>query len=172
VLANGPVRTVFELRYDAWDAAGAKVSELKRFTVDAGHYFDRIDSAFDFTGPSQLTAAIGLNRHPSDKGEEQKVDFTENQADGALVQWVSQKSLGDFGVAVIVPPEQKPSFAGDARNALVLAPASPGRALRYYVGAAWTRGSEFKSQQDWQRYVSEEAARLRAPVSVALSAGR
>ena len=36
VLANGPIRAIFELSYDAWDAAGAKVSEVKRFTVDAG----------------------------------------------------------------------------------------------------------------------------------------
>jgi pectinesterase len=172
VLANGPVRAVFELRYDAWDAAGTKVAEVKRFTVDAGHYFDRIDSTFSFSGPQQLTAAIGLNRHPSDKGEEKKVDFIESRADGALLQWVTQNTLGDFSVAVIVPQAENPSFGGDARNALVFAPAAAGQPLRYYVGAAWTRASEFKSPQDWQRYVAEEAARLRSPVTVSLAAAR
>jgi hypothetical protein len=29
ILANGPVRTVFELSYEAWDAGGVKVSETK-----------------------------------------------------------------------------------------------------------------------------------------------
>jgi pectinesterase len=166
------VRAVFELSYDAWDAAGAKVTEVKRFTTDAGHYFDRIDSTFGFSGPQQLVAAVGLNRHPSDKGQEVKVDFSEDAADKALVQWVTQKSLGDFGVAVIVPTAAKPAFAGDKNNALVLAPVVSGQPLRYYVGAAWTRAGDIKSQQDWQRYVADEAARLRTPVSVSVAAAR
>lgn len=164
ILANGPVRTVFELSYDAWDAAGGKVAEVKRFTVDAGRYFDRIDSTFSVTGKPAATVAIGLNKKPSDAGQEVEVRFAENAKDGTLVQWVRQKSFGDFGVALIVPAAT--GFAADQRNALVLAPLSAGQPLRYYVGAAWTRGSPFASEADWQRHVAEEAARLRAPVSV------
>jgi pectinesterase len=170
ILANGPVRTVFELSYDGWDALGTKVSEVKRFTVDAGRWFDRIDSTFTFSGPAQLNAAVGLNKRPSDKGQEVKVDFAENAKDGSLVQWVTQKSFGDFGVAVIVPTAS--SFAADERNALVTAPITSGQPLRYYVGAAWTRGSPFAKQADWQREVALEAARLRAPVEVSVTTGR
>src|SRR5690349_8781623 len=36
VLANGPIRLVFELDYAGWDAGGAKVSETKRVILDAG----------------------------------------------------------------------------------------------------------------------------------------
>jgi len=186
ILANGPIRTVFELHYDAWDAAGAKVTEVKRFTVDAGRWFDRIDSTFTFAGPNQLTAAVGLNKRPSDKGQEVKVDFSDVQADGSLVQWVTQRSFGDFGVAVIVPPASGSSvgasagasaaasvgFAADERNALVTAQVTSGQPLRYYVGAAWTRGSPFATQADWKRHVADEAARLRAPVSVQVATGR
>ena len=169
ILANGPVRTVFELHYDAWDAAGTKVAEVKRFTVDAGRYFDRIDSTFTFTGPAQLTAAVGLNKKPSDKGQEVKVDFTDKRADGSLVQWVTQRSFGDFGVAVIVPTAS--GITSDERNGLVTAPVVSGQPLRYHVGAAWTRGSPFATRADWERHVAEEAARLRAPVSVSVKAG-
>ena len=172
ILANGPIRTVFELHYDAWDAAGTRVSEVKRFTVDAGRYFDRIDSTFTFTGQPRLTAAVGLHKRPSDKGQEVKVDFSEDAADGSLVQWVTQRSLGDFGVAVIVPPASGNGFAADERNGLVTAPVTSGQPLRYYVGAAWTRGSPFATQADWKRHVAEEAARLRAPLTVTLAAGR
>jgi hypothetical protein len=171
VIANGPVRTVFELAYDGWDAAGTRVSEVKRFTVDAGHYFDRIDSTFSFGGKPNLIVGVGLNKTPSDKGQDPKITYAENQADGSLVQWVAQRSNGDFGVALIVPGASRPAFTTDARNSLVLAPVQSGQALRYYVGAAWTRAGEITSQQQWQRYVADEAARLRAPVTVKLSSG-
>jgi len=170
ILANGPIRTVFELHYDAWDAAGAKVSEVKRFTVDAGRYFDRIDSTFTFSGVPKLTAAVGLHKRPSDKGQEVKVDFSETAGDGSLVQWVTQRSFGDFGVAVILPPTggAATGFASDERNALATAPIVSGQPLRYYVGAAWTRGSPFATQGEWQRHVADEALRLRSPVSVSV----
>jgi hypothetical protein len=169
VLANGPVRAIFELTYDGWDAAGTRVAEVKRFTVDAGHYFDRIDSTFDFAGNGTLQAAVGLNRNPADRDEEARSTFTEDVAHKALVQWVAQKKIGDFGVAVILP-SASPVFGGDARNAFMLAPATSGKPLRYYVGAAWTRGGEITSGQQWKRYVADEAARLAAPVRVSLSA--
>jgi pectinesterase len=173
VLANGPVRSIFELSYEGWDAAGVKVAEVKRFTVDAGHWFDQIDSTFTFTGPAQLTAAIGMNRTPTDKGQQPKVAFTRAAPDGALLQWVEQRSNGAFGAAIIVPSEKQAAFAEDARNALILAPVASGKALRYYVGAAWDRAApQFKSQQDWQNYVAAESLRLRTPVTVSLSGTR
>lgn len=172
VLANGPVRAIFELTYDSWDAAGVKVSELKRFTVDAGHYFDQIDSTFSFTGPQQLTVAVGLNKTPTDKGQDAKVNFTRPASDAALIQWITQRSNGAFGTAIILPAAAAQAYAEDAHNALMLAPVSAGKALRYYVGAAWTRSGDFTTEQDWQRYVAAESARVRAPVSVSLSGTR
>jgi len=170
VLANGPVRAIFELAYDGWDAAGTRVAEVKRFTVDAGHYFDRIDSTFDFAGNGTLQAAVGLNRNPADRDEEGRSTFTEDGAHKALVQWVAQKKSGDFGVAVILPSAGAPAFGGDARNAFMLAPAASGKPLRYHVGAAWARAGGITSEQQWKRYVADEAARLAAPVRVSLSA--
>jgi hypothetical protein len=49
---------------------------------------------------------------------------------------------------------------------MMLAKATSGQPLRYYVGAAWTRGGEITSRDKWQRYVADEAARLRSPVKV------
>jgi hypothetical protein len=170
VLANGPVRAIFELTYDGWDAAGTKVAEVKRFTVDAGHWFDRIDSTFTFAGTGPLQAAVGLNKEPADKGEDGKSTFTEDAKSKALVQWVAQKKSGDFGVAVILPSAGNPAFGTDARNAFMLAPVTSGQPLRYYVGAAWTRGGDIASEQQWKRHVADEAARVAAPVRVTLSA--
>jgi hypothetical protein len=138
--------------------------------VDAGHYFDRIDSTFTFAGAQALQVAVGLNKDPADKGEDGKATFTEDAAHKALVQWVRQKKNGDFGVAVILPAAGSPAFGADARNAFMLAPAMSGQPLRYYVGAAWTRAGEIMSERQWQRYVAAEAARVAAPVRISLSA--
>ncbi|WP_332877904.1 DUF4861 family protein [Massilia sp. S19_KUP03_FR1] len=170
VLANGPVRAIFELGYDSWDAAGVQVSEVKRFTVDAGHYFDQVESTFSFSGPQQLTVAVGINKTPSDKGQQPQVRFARVAADAALIQWVEQRSKGAFGTAVIVPTASQPAYAEDARNALMTAPVRAGQPLRYYVGAAWVGSGEITSEQEWQRYVAQQAARVRAPVTVRLSA--
>jgi hypothetical protein len=168
VVANGPVRSIFELTYDAWDAAGTKVSEVKRVTVDAGHYLDRFDSTFTFSGAQQLNAAVGLNKTPSDKGEDGKVSYSQERRDASLVQWVQQRTKGDFGVAVILPSAQ-PTYADDGRNSMMIAPVKSGEPLRYYVGGAWNRAGEITTREAWQRYVADEAARLRSPVSVSIS---
>lgn len=167
VLANGPVRAVFELAYDAWDAGGNKVSEVKRFTVDAGHYFDRIESTFSFQG-APLTVAVGLNKSPADKGEDETISFDRRGGEHALVQWVAQKRDGDFGVAVILPSSAQ--YAADKHNEMMLSKASSGQPLRYYVGAVWTRVGEITSREQWERYVADESARVASPVKISLSA--
>lgn len=171
VLANGPVRAIFELTYDTWAADGVFVSETKRFTVDAGHNLDRIESTFAATGKAaEITVAIGLNKAPADKGQDPRATATPTPADASLVQWVAQKTNGALGTAIVVAdPAAFAGFAEDARNHLVLAKAVPGQPLRYLAGAGWDRSGQFADQAAWQAYVAAEAARVRAPVKVTLS---
>lgn len=167
VVANGPVRAIFELSYDAWDAGGVKVSEVKRFTVDAGHEFDQVDSTFTFSGPPQLTLAIGLNKTPADKNQAPQLAVTRNQAGHALSQWVEQASNGAFGTAIVLPAAT--DFADDPLNNLILAPVTSGQPVRYYVGAAWSRAGQVTSPARWQTAIAAAAARAAHPVSVALA---
>jgi hypothetical protein len=169
VLANGPVRAVFELAYDAWDAAGTRVTEVKRFTVDAGHQLDRIDSTFTFSGPAALTVAVGLNKTPADKKQAARVALVRDDADHALLQWVEQATNGAFCTAVVLPAST--GYAEDAMNDLVLARVESGKPLRYWVGAAWDRAGRITSKAAWQAYVAAEARRIAHPVHVALAAG-
>ena len=169
VLANGPVRAIFELAYDAWDANGVKVSEVKRFTVDAGHYLDQIESTFVVQGSSgEITVAIGLNKNSGDKGQEVKAELTQNLEQGWLTQWEVQKTNGSLGEAIIVAPAALKGFAEDATNRLVLARVVSGQPLRYYVGAGWSKGSEFSTKDEWNAYVAACAARAASPVKVSV----
>ena len=164
ILANGPIRTVFELHYDAWDAKGRQVSEIKRFTVDAGHYLDRIDSTFTTNADAPLTIAVGLNKTPADKGQHAAI---ETRREGkVLLQWVQQASNDAFGTAIVLPSAE--GFAQDPLNDLVFGKATPGTPFRYYAGGAWSRAGEITSLAQWQRYVQDVAARDASPIRITL----
>jgi hypothetical protein len=170
ILTNGPIRTVFELTYDTWAADGTYVSEVKRFTVDAGHNLDLIESTFTATGnKKELTVGIGLNKNPADRGQEPQIAVTRTEADGTLAQWIAQKSNGQLGTAVVVSKGAFAGFAEDSRNLLLLAKAKPGEPLRYLAGAGWSKAGDFTSSESWNAYVAQAAARLRDPVKVSVT---
>ena len=170
VLANGPVRAIFELSYDRWDAAGIPVSEVKRFTVDAGHQFDRIQSTFTFADATPLTVAIGLNKNPADKGQSPQIAISREEKNGILLQWVEQASNGAFGTAIVLPGAT--GFIEDPLNHLVLAEVVSGQPLQYYVGAAWTRAGRVNSQDEWKARAAEVAQRAANPVRITLASGK
>jgi hypothetical protein len=171
VIANGPIRAIFELTYDTWMANGVMVSEVKRFTVDAGHNLDRIESTFAITGAKEVTVGIGLNKNPADKGQEPVITHRPVAEQASLTQWTVQKSNGSLGTAVVVGAKDAfAGFAEDDRNQLVLAKAVNGEPLRYYAGAGWSKAGEFTSQEAWDAYVAAFARRVRAPVKVTLAA--
>jgi unsaturated rhamnogalacturonyl hydrolase len=50
LITTGPIRSEFEVTYDAWDAGnGRKVSEVKRFSIDAGSWLTKVSSTFPAT---------------------------------------------------------------------------------------------------------------------------
>jgi hypothetical protein len=171
VIANGPIRAIFELSYDTWMANGVMVSEVKRFTVDAGHNLDRIESTFAITGAKEVTVGIGLNKNPADRGQDPVITHRPAADQATLAQWTVQKTNGSLGTAVVVAEQSAfAGFAEDDRNQLVLAKAAAGQPLRYYAGAGWSKAGEFTSPEAWDAYVAAFARRVRAPVKVTLAA--
>ena len=166
ILANGPVRTVFELSYQSWDAAGIAITETKRFTVDAGHYLDKIESRFHYAGNTSLTAAIGLNKTPSDKGQNPSIKVDKNLATQSLSQWIEQSTKGAFGTAIILPTAK--DYAEDPLNHLILTSVHSDQTLTYYAGAVWERWGDIKTQQEWNTYLAQMAARYQDPIQIKL----
>jgi len=174
VLANGPIRAIFELSYDAWTVQGRQVTETKRYTVDAGHNLDQVESMFAVVagaGP-ELTVGIGLSKDSADPGQDPHISVTSVKEDGSLSLWVVEKTHGSLGTAVIVPGASFVGFAEDDLNHLVLARAFSGKPLRFYAGAGWSEAGRFTSKQSWNDYVAAWAVRLRNPVSVSFSTRR
>ncbi|MDR3004208.1 MAG: DUF4861 domain-containing protein [Acidovorax sp.] len=164
VITNGPIRSIFELHYAPWDAEGVAVSEVKRFTVDAGHWFDQVESTFTTAQAQTLLVAIGLNRNPAYAAQAPAVATF--RAPDTLMQWVSQRSAGDFGTAIILPGAA--GYAADADNTLILAQAQSGQPLRYHLGAAINWSGDITTALAWQAYVAAYRQRLASPIHIEL----
>ncbi len=67
LITTGPIRSEFELTYDAWDAgSGRMVSETKRYSIDAGSWLTKAQSTFVERRPRRKKnrTATGRRRHP------------------------------------------------------------------------------------------------------------
>jgi pectinesterase len=182
ILANGPLRGVFELSYDPWDAGnGVMVSETKRFTVDAGHYLDAVQSTFTFTGAADatLTVAIALTRHDSAA----QVAATQHAEHRYISLWEEYRDAvdGKLGTAIILSPTAQ--FAGFASlpgnpsvprlsrdESMLLATVHSGVPVSYEVGGGWDKGGDFHTQSQWLSYLEQQVANAASPLSIELSA--
>ncbi len=165
VIANGPIRLIFELDYAPWDevSGGAKVSETKRVTLDAGTFFNRFESTFSAKKP--LSVAIGIAKHA---GGAEAVD----PATASMRVWEpADGKNGNYGCAVVLPPGSTGAEKQTDDNYLFVTASKPGEPLRYYVGSTWDRAGHVTSAEAWQKTIQEFAARLASPLKVALAAG-
>ncbi|MEI9972111.1 MAG: DUF4861 family protein [Ignavibacteriota bacterium] len=121
VYAVGPIRVLFELTYDVWDAGGLKVSEKKRVSLDAGQNLDRFESRYIVEGDaSNLAHAIGIRRL--------KTTAKQPGADRAIVTtWEPVKEGGELGQAVVVDPSALKEPVEDDLNYYLLTKIDPGR---------------------------------------------
>lgn len=171
VIANGPVRAVFELTYDSWDANGSVYTEVKRFSLDAGSQLSQVESTFVAEkGSKNFTIAIGVNKNSGDKNQENKSSQTAKKDEGWFTQWEIEKTNGSLGEAVIVASAPVKEITADNVNHLVVVDAVSGQPVRYFIGAGWSKRGDFATQADWDRYVAAFAARAKAPVRVSVAA--
>jgi pectinesterase len=163
LLANGPIRVMFELGYEPWDAGGVKVSEVKRISLDAGTHFDRMQSIFTFDGADTLTVGVGLNEH-------RDFHVLSSISDGWMGVWDQAdrpKGLtnGMNGVGVVFPNGVKFEFKEAAKQVWFLTDVKSGQPLNYYGGAGWSKGG-FPEMKDWETYVADFAKRAHSPLKV------
>jgi hypothetical protein len=163
VYAVGPIRVLFELTYDVWMAGGARVSEKKRISLDAGHNLDRFESRYTIEGSAaNLLHAAGIRKL---KGTAMQSD----KSQGWMRTWEDVKEgPSQLGQAVIADPATIANFTEDDSNYLVLSRIEPGRPCVTYAGFATTLGRDFHTREEWNRYVTDSAACLRAPVEIKL----
>lgn len=168
VIANGPLRAIFELSYDTWDANGVYVTETKRFTVDAGTNFHRVESTYTINGKvKEITPAYGVTKHPASTTESMLTAAPDNSW---ISLWEAYKKDGSMGTAVILAPgTPRKGLAGTQADHLILSEATADKPVVYYIGAGWDRSGQFADRAAWEAEVKAFAARLASPLSVTVS---
>ena len=168
VLANGPIRVMFELDYEPFDVNGMSVAETKRITLDAGQNLDHYQSFYKpYAGPGRsvpLTMAIGLKKV---SGEQKEL----NTDHGWLAKWERmEKNAGNQGLAVIVDSKVFVNQAEDDLNWLVLTKVPSYNVGSYWSGFCWDKFGAIKDAEAWRKYVDEFAQGLQSPIEVTVAA--
>jgi hypothetical protein len=163
VLANGPIRVLFELDYASFDVNGMQVSEKKRVTLDAGSQLDHFESFYSgASGP--LSPAIGFKRVSGNQKE-----F--NGARGWLAIWEPmEKNLGMQGLAAVVSPGSVEALTQDSLNHLLVLKSSAKGKLDYWAGFAWDRAGVVTNAAEWKHYVNNFSEQLASPLVITVSA--
>jgi rhamnogalacturonyl hydrolase YesR len=189
LITTGPIRSEFELTYDAWDAGnGRMVSETKRYSIDAGSYCTKAQSTFASDDKSPLTVAVGLAERACGANGTELI--AQDQKEGWMSYWQPEDApKGTIGTAIILPRDSVQEFTNDKpdmpdslvhaevpqptvegappiRNLLAVTKVEVGQPLTYYFGACWDRSGDFTNHVQWENYVKRFAERRDQPLQV------
>lgn len=161
-IAEGPLRTVFELTYLPWSEFGVK--EIKRISLDLGSNFSRFES--DFTAEKQVpNYTIGITLHK--KEGETKL----NDEKGYYLHW---EKIDDafVGEGIVLEPkivDKSIAFRSDVpdeSNLYVIT--KPDKKLVYYAGFAWQKSGDIQTRQDWENRLQKQSEIIRNPLIVTI----
>ncbi len=177
VLANGPIRLVFELTYDPIDVNGIAVSETKRITLDAGQNLNHYQSTFTTDKPdNDLQVMSGIVEHqdrPFEKNFHKDAGWMSywDKGDGPGEKKPPADSApsGYVGCAVIMAPAQVLDETEMDHQMEMVTKATSGEPVNFWAGAGWDKSGDFGSYQDWDAYIAQFASRIASPLKVSIS---
>lgn len=158
VLADGPLRAIFEFSYDSWDSGRGPVSETKRYSIDAGSNLTRVESRLQ--SASAQTVGIGMvQRAAADR-------YRNDSAAGWASLWQApHPQHGSIACGVILPAGVQEFRQVDSQW-LSLSEVQPGQMLVYYFGAGWSGSGDFADASAWETYLARYAEKLRKPLEI------
>jgi len=157
VLANGPIRSVFELSYKPWEAEEHTVSETKRISIDLGSNMSHFECRYTAQDSDTLPLAAGIIlRDTSDR------TWT---ADGTIAYWLPTDFIeAMFGCGVVFESDYKPGVINADSHLLLTLEQKVDAPVVYYAGSCWDENAEFDSFEKWQQYLTDFKERIDNPV--------
>ena len=161
-IANGPIRTSFELTYGDWEANGKIISEKKIISLDYGQNL----SKFSIKLEGVKTISTGITLHKKE-GEIMAnlnsgwVSYWEPHEESALGMGIISDVENIIGIDKYVSKEK------DKSNLFVKLKRT-NNGFRYYAGFGWKESGQFKSKEEWNNYLEHFAQCLESPLQVSI----
>lgn len=159
-LGTGPIRTSFILTYADWDAAGNKISEEKKISLDYGSNLTK----FEITVKGTDTISAGITLHEKD-GE-----IEVNEENGWISYWERHED-SELGTGIVVPAskiighEHYETDRKDESNLFAHIKIENNKAI-YYAGFGWKKSGQFTDKAQWDAYLSRFSECLKNPLLV------
>lgn len=161
VIANGPIRSIFELTYAPWQVRGKTVSETKRISIDLGSNLNRIECLYNSPDTKHLTVAAGIIlRDNSDQ------KFTD-AANSTIAYWLpADGNYGMIGCGVVFDAAVETKVVEADSHLLLTVDHSCQTPTVYYSGSCWDENKEFGTFEKWQQYLRNFKKRIDNPIRV------
>lgn len=161
VLENGPLRLVFELKYNPIEIDGAKISEVRRISMDAGNLYFTVESSFSVTGDASGIKPVGglVIRDPDHKGVITTKDF--------FCYWdnTMAKTDGFIGTFIINEPSAQPGRPTIDGHFLKVLANGLDEPVKFHAGATWEK-ADTPTQLELEKLTYAATHDLRNPIGV------
>ena len=184
-ITEGPVRSVFELRYSGWNVAGEKLSAVERISVYPGKYWFESDVTLnDCKTGDQIVTGIVTSKLKREPFEMRSDSFQ-------CIGTHDIQSLNDdeLGMAVLIPAGEAGkvgrtsniNFFELGEKTVVEKNFSQSISETYYIGQLFKTGvpakhyffsvwghekEQWKTEDGFKKYIAEEAVKLSFPLEV------
>ncbi|MEO8821792.1 MAG: DUF4861 family protein [Ginsengibacter sp.] len=160
VLDNGPLRSTFELGYEAWNVNGTSVTESKTISLDAGSQLNKMETEYTFNGKTDMPVAIGIVKRKANG------DMLLNEKSGIMGYWEPQHGKdGTLGIGSVME-EPVLNMQVKDHHLLTIINADSKKPFVYYTGAAWDKAGLITDSKDWFTYLRNFKEKIKRPVVI------
>lgn len=161
-ITTGPIRTSFILTYADWDAAGNKITETKKISLDYGNFLSKFEILI--SGTNTLSTGLTLN--------DKKGTIGSNFKEGWLDHWETIDD-SEIGTGIVVPNKKLIEIENyltskpDLSNHYGTIKADDHKVI-YYAGFGWKKQGTFSTKEAWESYLSVFSQKINNPLIVTL----
>ena len=163
IIEEGPIRVLFELEFSGWHLNNKQIKEIKRVSLDAGHYLNKFETIYQTEEKTfSFLHAVGITQRPD---SETKVD----RENGWFGTWESLgKEKGYLGCGIIASTDQIHDIHTQDEHLYMFLKVEISKPIQYYSGAAWSEFGPIKSLDDWKAYIAQQVKCINHPCIVRL----
>lgn len=160
-IANGPIRTVFELEYAPYKLKDKTIKETKRISLDYGHNLSKF--VISISGTEHISSGLTLHDNLGETSinkAEGWASYWEPHGDSELGQGMVIKNVDKLTGFDKYISEEK-----DKSNLYMQIEVENSKA-EYYAGFGWKKSGQYNSKEEWENYLSTFSKCIQNPLII------